>query len=230
MHRLMLIRCVAVNRRYHVQRARHPARESECDPRGIPGTVNPNWICVDHTASTMQGNVTLEFLYPIPAAIITALIVGIFGWVLQRQLLRHQNRSRIRESIVGFISNYRRYDVFIRPADGMHFVDPQQFGTDLTNAVMWSIGLDAQTYLDYLQSRNEVDFRKVLENIAELGQVPLGNRYSFFPWSCRLQDDPQPGMVVPYIHSPGQFPDSPFHVDDCPDSPYYQFRHQSDHE
>ena len=168
----------------------------------------------------------MEILYPIPAAIITALIVGLFGWRLQRQLLKHQERSRIRESIVGFVSKYRRYDVFIRPSDGMHFVDPEQFGSDLANAVMSSIGMESQTYVDYIQYSSEVNFRELLENIADSGQVPLGRLYSFFPWSCRLQDNPQPGMIVPRIHLPNEFPNSPYHVDDCPDSRIYKLLQQ----
>lgn len=172
----------------------------------------------------------MEILYPIPAAIITALIVGLFGWQLQRQLLKHQEQSRIRESIVGFVSKYRRYEVFIRPSDGMHFVDPDQFGSDLTNAVMSSIGMESQTYVDYIQYSSEVNFRELLETIANSGQVPLGRLYSFFPWSCRLQDNPQPGMIVPRIHLPNEFQNSPYHVDDCPDSRIYKLRQRGDFE
>ena len=192
--------------------------------------LTPNWDISNLSAPATQKEWAMEILYPIPAAIITAIIVGLFGWMLQRQLLRHQDRSQKRETIVGFISKYRSYELFVRPSDGMHFVDPQQFGTDFTNAVLWSIGLDDQAYLEYLRSQSEDSFREVLGKIAEAGQVPLGNLRSFYPWSCRLQDDPKPGMIVPYIHSPGQFPGSSFHVEDCPDSPYHEFRRRNNME
>lgn len=165
---------------------------------------------------------TAELFLPLAGTIITVVIVGSFGWYLQRQLLRHQEYTRKRESMVGFVSKYRRYEVFVRPSDGVHFVDPEQFGADLTNVVMWTVGLESQLYVNYVMTPSEVDFRELLENIAESVHVPLGPIQSFFPWSCRIQDNPQPGMIVPRVHFPDESPNIRFHVEDCPGSPYYQ--------
>ena len=169
----------------------------------------------------------MPFLHPVLGTLIGALVVAIFGWWLQRQLLKHEDRAKIRDTIVEFVAKHPTPHVFMRPSDGMHLVDPDQFGTDLISVVIASGGMDWKEYRDYMHDYTEASYRQLLKNIERAGRVSLGNRYSIIVWSCRNPDKTQPGMVPPSIHSPGEFPNNRFHIEDCPESWLYQMRQRS---